>query len=85
MMSATMTFKCPCCGGYLEFDPTQQKFKCLYCGQVLSEADQIDQSEQRQAEAEKANAEETVSQEGQSSAEGQYCAPISARCAALKS
>ncbi|MBQ8556501.1 MAG: TFIIB-type zinc ribbon-containing protein [Clostridia bacterium] len=51
-MSSTMTFKCPCCGGYLEFHPSLQKFKCLYCGQVLSEEDLRDQSEQREAEAE---------------------------------
>ncbi len=51
-MSNAMTFKCPCCGGFLEFDPTQQKFKCYYCGQVLSEDDLRDQSEAREAEAE---------------------------------
>lgn len=38
-MSETRTFKCPCCGGYLEFDPSLQRFKCLYCGQVLSQED----------------------------------------------
>ena len=53
-MSNVMTFKCPCCGGYLEFDPSLQKFKCLYCGQVLSEDDLRDQSEQRQAAADAA-------------------------------
>lgn len=51
-MSASMTFKCPCCGGFLEFDPSQQKFKCYYCGQVLSEDDLRDQSEARETEAE---------------------------------
>lgn len=56
-MSSTMTFKCPCCGGYLEFDPSLQKFKCLYCAQVLSEEDLIEQSEEKQAEAEAANEE----------------------------
>lgn len=53
-MSATMTFKCPCCGGYLEFDAALQKFKCLYCGQVLSEEELVEQSEQRQAAADAA-------------------------------
>ena len=42
MMSTTMTFKCPCCGGYLEFDPARQKFKCLYCGQLLSEEEVLE-------------------------------------------
>lgn len=57
-MSTTMTFKCPCCGGYLEFDPSQQKFKCLYCGQILSESDLREQSEKREAAAEEAQAEQ---------------------------
>ncbi len=63
-MSTAMTFKCPCCGGYLEFDPSLQKFKCLYCGQVLSEDDLRDQSEQRQADAEAAQAEQAPVQTG---------------------
>ena len=49
-MSTAMTFKCPSCGGYLEFDPSLQKFKCPYCAQVLSEEELRGQSEQRQAE-----------------------------------
>lgn len=53
-MSQVITFKCPCCGGYLEFDPGTQRFKCLYCGQQLSEAELREQSEQRQEEAEAA-------------------------------
>ncbi len=54
MMSNAMIFKCPCCGGYLEFDPSLQKFKCLYCGQVLSEADLQEQSAQREQDEEAA-------------------------------
>ncbi|MGN0777694.1 MAG: TFIIB-type zinc ribbon-containing protein [Aristaeellaceae bacterium] len=38
-MSNITDFKCPCCGGYVEFDPGSQQFKCLYCGQVLSRND----------------------------------------------
>ena len=56
-MSNVMTFKCPCCGGYLEFDPSLQKFKCLYCAQVLSEEELRDQSEARQNAAEAARQE----------------------------
>ena len=56
-MSTAMTFKCPCCGGYLEFDPSLQKFKCLYCAQVFSEEQLRDQSEQRQVEADAAQEE----------------------------
>lgn len=66
MMSTTMTFKCPCCGGYLEFDPSQQKFKCLYCAQVLSEEDLVEQSEEKQAAAEAAKAERTASEKDES-------------------
>lgn len=62
-MSTAMTFKCPCCGGYLEFDPSKQRFKCLYCGQVLSEADLQEQSVQRQTEAEAVQAEASSDQE----------------------
>ncbi len=57
-MSNAMIFKCPCCGGYLEFEASLQKFKCLYCGQVLSEDDLREQSEQRQAEADAVQQEE---------------------------
>lgn len=48
---STMIFKCPCCGGYLEFDPARQKFKCLYCGQLLSEDELREQSAVREAAA----------------------------------
>ncbi len=34
-MSQTLQFKCPGCGGYLEFDPTKQRFSCPYCGKTL--------------------------------------------------
>ena len=60
-MSSTMTFKCPCCGGYLEFDPARQKFKCLYCGQLLSEEELREQSEEREAAAEEAAAGQSAS------------------------
>ncbi|MDD6051747.1 MAG: TFIIB-type zinc ribbon-containing protein [Clostridiales bacterium] len=55
---STMTFKCPCCGGYLEFDPSLQKFKCLYCGQLLSEEELREESRKRENESEAAQAEE---------------------------
>lgn len=51
-MRQTRTFKCPCCGGYLEFDPSMQKFKCLYCGQVLSQADVQEPSAEQAADTE---------------------------------
>ena len=72
-MSNTMTFKCPCCGGYLEFDPSQQKFKCLYCGQVLSEEDLREQSEKREAAAEEAQAQQPAAEDGLRTYQCQMC------------
>jgi len=69
-MSPTVTFKCPCCGGYLEFQPSLQKFKCLYCSQVLSEEDLQEQSAQREAEADARMAEEATGENSASSGEG---------------
>ena len=63
MMSTTMTFKCPCCGGYLEFDPQKQRFKCLYCGQLLSEDDLREESEKREAAAEAAQAQQPTGEQ----------------------
>ncbi len=68
-----MTFKCPCCGGYLEFDPSLQKFKCLYCGQVLSEDDLRDQSEQQQEEARTAEADQPIADESLRTYHCQMC------------
>ena len=36
-MSGSTTYKCPSCGGYLEFSPSQQRFVCPYCGQSYGE------------------------------------------------
>lgn len=44
-MSQVVDFKCPCCGGYVEFDPDSQRFKCLYCGQLLDENDLQDRQQ----------------------------------------
>ena len=30
-MAETIQYKCPCCGGRLEFDSGLQKMKCPYC------------------------------------------------------
>ena len=72
-MSAGMTFKCPCCGGFLEFDPQQQMFKCYYCGQVLSEDDLRDQSELREEAAETSQAEAAAVEEALRTYQCQMC------------
>ena len=33
---AAVSYKCPNCGGDLQFDPGTQKFKCEYCFSVFS-------------------------------------------------
>ena len=36
---ATQEYKCPACGGAMEFDIKEQKLKCLYCDTVMSLAE----------------------------------------------
>ena len=38
-MSSSMIYKCPSCGGYLEFDPQTQRFTCPYCGTSYRETE----------------------------------------------
>ena len=57
---STMTFKCPSCGGYLEFQPPLQKFKCLYCSQELNEEELLEQSNEKQEAFAAAKAAETA-------------------------
>lgn len=53
---ATISYKCPACGGGLQFDPDSQKFKCEYClskfTEVELEAVNPMKSEDRKAEPE---------------------------------
>lgn len=53
-MSQTATFKCPSCGGYLEFDPEGQRFLCPYCGASFNEDEIHQQSEKKEEAAEQA-------------------------------
>lgn len=54
MVSQTATFKCPACGGYLEFDPEGQRFLCPYCGASFDEEEIHQQSQAKEDEAEPA-------------------------------
>lgn len=47
-MSTTATFKCPDCGGYLEFDPQGQQFLCPYCGASFNDEEIRQQSKAKE-------------------------------------
>lgn len=53
-MSQTATFKCPSCGGYLEFDPEGQRFLCPYCSASFNDDEIRQQSQAKEAAAEEA-------------------------------
>lgn len=55
-MSAAATFKCPACGGYLEFAPQGQQFQCPYCGAAYNESELRRQSEEKEEQASGASA-----------------------------
>lgn len=51
-MSNQLTYKCPCCGGAIEFDPSLQKLKCPYCdtefeAETLKEYDDVLQQDDK--------------------------------------
>ena len=37
LLSGTIMFKCPSCGGNLEYDPTQRQMRCPYCDTLMEE------------------------------------------------
>ncbi len=50
-MATIISYKCPSCGGAIEFDPTEQKMKCPYCDsefetEVLKALDEEDRNAQ---------------------------------------
>ena len=48
---ADVTFKCPNCGGYLNFDADSQQWKCPFCGSYFSEKELLAKDEQYHSEA----------------------------------
>lgn len=52
-MSQAVTFKCPSCGAYLEFDPVNQAFHCPFCDASFDEATLKEISQKEAAKAEK--------------------------------
>ena len=45
-MSQLLDYKCPACGGALEFSSASQKMKCPYCDQEISVEELAEQNEQ---------------------------------------
>lgn len=70
-MSRSIAFKCPSCGGYLEFDPGDQRFECRYCGHAITEEMLQELSRQHELEAQKAHADAAA--EGLKSYHCQMC------------
>ena len=38
-MNALQEYKCPCCGGAIEFNSRLQKMKCPYCGKEMEKGE----------------------------------------------
>ena len=45
-MSKVMEYKCPSCGGYLEFDAVSQKLKCPYCESMFELSEFADETKE---------------------------------------
>ena len=52
-MAETILFKCPSCGGNLEFDPAKGHFVCPSCGSEFEESMLREESAKREEEAER--------------------------------
>ena len=58
---AVVTFKCPNCGGDLQFDPASQKFRCEYCSSEFTQEEaaaanqQVAESKQQEEKDESKN------------------------------
>lgn len=87
---AIITFKCPNCGGGLQFDPASQKYKCEYClseftqeeleamvpaAASAQEGDQADIGDAAQAQTEAAKPSVSSGQQTQSGAAGSHRIP----------
>ena len=44
-MAQIIEYKCPCCGGIIEFDPTSQQMKCPYCETTFDPSALLDKDE----------------------------------------
>lgn len=58
---AGVTYKCPSCGAYLNFDPDTQRWQCPFCTASYEEKDLLEKAETYQLEAEQAAAQQAAS------------------------
>ncbi len=68
-MAEAILFKCPSCGGNLEFDPAGGRFVCGYCGSSFDEEELRAWSERAEKEAEAKERAEKASARGRSGEE----------------
>ncbi len=63
-MAETILFKCPACGGNLEYDPQEGRLVCPSCGSTYTEEELRGQSERREQEAREKRGQSGRRQEG---------------------
>ncbi len=62
---AGVTYKCPSCGAYLNFDPDSQKWKCPFCSSVFADDAVIGDAAAQPEDAQQAAEEQAAAQEQQ--------------------
>ena len=60
---AGVTYKCPSCGAYLNFDPDSQKWKCPFCSSVFADDAVIGDAAAQPEDAQQAAEEQAAAQE----------------------
>lgn len=71
---AGVTYKCPSCGAYLNFDPDTQEWKCPFCASAFQEKELLGKAEQYEREAE-TEAAQAAKPDGGSGAQVVYHCP----------
>ncbi len=69
---ATVSYKCPNCGGGLKFDPSSQKFTCEYCMSAFTE-EQAKQFDMQTVETTETPVPDTAGREGDAGAVVYHC------------
>lgn len=79
---AAVTFKCPNCGGDLQFDPSTQKFKCEFCSSEFSREEAETANPQAQEAGKNAEAEQNQEQEQKTGEQGDAALYLCPSCGA---